>query len=324
MNVSGPAAANTGIVQSFTTTTQIQPSSEGATGTGSALATKTDSVSLSPLAKSLRDESLTVFNALSSEQRGALSALGDSGKMSGEDVHNALKERLKESRTKAFGAGFRMFANDSAELYFGDKPPSIDDMRDALRTTLERRSALFDRMMSLEQDGKAETDEHAALVKELAASEMNPLLNRKAPDNRVILSPFHGTDARESRLMKTNAEVDAFEKLRASGFDIAGLDSRLRGIGEKDAQSIVAERAKLSGFGRVAADREFSIDNASMRLLDSHFAGAGAQDTEAMAMINEGRAFRAASDQGMDAVREFLKSKGKNVVEVSASVLTKL
>lgn len=326
MNVSGPAAANTVIAQPLAASTPSQPSPVGTSGsaTGPAAAAKSDSVSLSPLAKSLHDESLTVFNALSTEQRSALSALVDSGKMTGDEVHNALKERLKEARTKAYGAGFRMFANDSAGLYFGDQPPSIDDMRDALRGTLERRSALFDRMTSLEKDGKAGTDEHSALAKELAASDMNPLLTRKPPDNRAMLSPFHGIDTRESRLMKTKTEVNAFEKLRDSGFDIAGLDARLRGLGEKDAQAIVAEQAKLSGYGRVAEDREFSIDDASVRLLDSHFAGAGAQDTEAMSRINEGRAFRSAADQGADAVRSYLKSKRTNVVEVSSSVLTKL
>lgn len=227
----------------------------------------TDSVSLSPLAKSLRNESLMAFNALTDDQRGALSALVDSGKMSGEDIHNALKERVKQARSTAYWAGSRMFTSDNAELFAYGSEDLGGDLREGLSKTLKQRSELTAKLMQLEDDGHAGSEEHTALAKKLRAAEPNPLLMQRGMSSRVPFDPFHAFMLEDSRMMKTKTEVNAFDKLKATGFDIDALDRRLRGLGERDAAAIAAGTAKIGGFGTVAKDAEFSVEDAVMKPL---------------------------------------------------------
>lgn len=227
---------------------------QGAAGTAPA-----DRVTLSPLARSLHDESLVAFNALSDEQRGQLASLVDSGQLSGEDVHNALKQRLKEARRSAFYAIERMAANDSADLRANGNP-TRDTLLDTLGATLKRRSGMVATLSGLERDGQDDTQAYRDLSEQLKARTMNPLLDRIPPD-RIGLE-FFMVDPAESRTMSTRTEGDAVYKLKATSFDLDALDRALRPIGEKDAASLVREKFGLPNGAPVAKDPAFSSDDA--------------------------------------------------------------
>lgn len=214
-----------------------------------------DTVSLSELGKSLRGESAIAFNALSDKQRSQLIDLVDSGKMSGEEVHDALKQRLKQARSSAVSATQRMFANDHADLLSGGKAGS-GELRDALATTLDRRSSLMDKLQSaLGQDGvQAASDA-------LSARDLNPLLAGKGAGNTAMAGFFDGKGA-DSRLAFTKKEGDAAYKLKSLGVDLDDIDNALRGIGEKDAAAILSERAGLPSSRTVVADADFSEKDA--------------------------------------------------------------
>jgi len=223
---------------------------------------RADQVSLSPLAASLHDESLTVFNALSDEQRGQISSLVESGRMSGEEVHDALKQRLKEARRGAYGGIRRMFANDNAELALNEGR-TVDDLKDGLRSTLDRRSAIMDGMSELGRNGGAGSQAYKDLSDQLSARSINPLLND--PRATSMGMAFYEFDPDESRLMSTHKEGDAAYKLKATGFNLDELDRAIRFIGEKDATSIVLEKSGMPRTSTVAKDRDFSIDDAIIK-----------------------------------------------------------
>jgi len=238
-----------------------------------------DSVSLSPLASSLRDESLTAFNTLSSEMRTQLSSLVDSGALTGEDVHNALKHRMKEARLNAYSATFRMAHNDHADLFF-DESATAGDFQNALRATSARRAQLMEKLSALEGEGQANSEEYAGLSKQLVASDMNPkLLADRSGMTRHIMDPFHTFDMNETRLMQTYKETDAAYKLKGTGIDLSAIDRSLRSVGEQDAAAIVAERAGLSHANTVAKDKEFSINDALFKSIPVPATTAGALES---------------------------------------------
>lgn len=226
---------------------QSRPSAAGSVG-----AAAKDSVSLSALGKSLRGESAIAFNALSDKQRSQIIDLVDSGKMSGEEVHDALKQRLKQARSSAVSATRRMFANDHADLLTSGQANS-GDLRDALATTLDRRASLMDKLQSaLSQDGTQAASDG------LSARDLNPLLTRNGGAGKITMAGFFDSKGADSRLSYTKKEGDAAYKLQSLGVDLDGIDNALRGIGEQDAAAILSERAGLSSSRTVAADSEFS------------------------------------------------------------------
>ncbi|RJF81859.1 hypothetical protein D3877_17310 [Azospirillum cavernae] len=242
---------------SLSTTTTTAPK---AAATGVAASSPQDQVSLSPLAKSLHDESLTVFNALSDDQRGQLSALVDSGQLSGEDVHNALKQRLKEARRNAFASMGRMFSNDTAEIRL--KGATSGQIDGALRTMLERRSGMVNSLTEMERNGERGSQAYKDLSTQLQARDMNPVLNRLAPGSGITR---HFTmDFEDSRLMSTHKEGDAVYKLKATSFNLGDLDRAIRPIGERDATALVNEQS-FGAESRVSKDRAFSLDDAIIK-----------------------------------------------------------
>lgn len=238
----------------------------------------TDQVSLSPLARSLHDESLVVFNALSDDQRGQLSSLVDSGQLSGEEVHDALKQRLKEARRSAFSATRRMFANDSAELRASSDTPSTEKLNTLLRATLDRRSGMVDSLSDLERNGGKGAQAYQDLSGQLASRTMNPLLNSARA--ATVFLPSLELDTSDSRIMSTRKEGDAAYKLKATSFNLDDLDRSIRSIGEKDAASLIREKAGLPGGSSVPKDADFSLDDAILKPILGTTAGQAT--TEAM------------------------------------------
>lgn len=216
-----------------------------------------DSVSLSPLGEALRDESLTAFNALSDKQRSQIVSLVDSGKMTGEEVHDALKQRVKEARSSALGAMRRMFDNDNAGLYL-DETTGTDDLRKALGATLDRRASLMEKLVAA-----TDPDDRKSLSDTLSARGLNPLLSGdRSGMSRYIMAPFFEDDLGDSRMNSTRKEGDAAYKLESLGVDLGGIDDALRSVGEQDATAILSERAGLPSSRTVARDASFSLAGA--------------------------------------------------------------
>lgn len=241
--------------------------------TGGGYGSVADSVSLSPLGKSLHDESLVVFNALSDKQRGQLVSLVDSGKMTGEEVHDALKERLKEARFSAFNAARRIYHSDNDSL-FRDENTSLKDLTDALSTTLDRRSTLIASLTAAASD-----DEKKSLSDTLAARAMSTRPPRDITTmKRIIMEPFFEDDPTDSRMASTRKEGDAAYKLQSLGFDLDGVDQALRPIGEQDAAAIVREKAGLPSSRTVARDTSFSVADGIRPTLSFPSANGGSID----------------------------------------------
>ncbi|MBY3753209.1 hypothetical protein GBZ26_17550 [Azospirillum formosense] len=262
-DVSSPVSGSTQRATSPVSSPAISSTLGAGAGAATGAAGLTDTVSLSPLASSLRDESLMAFNALSAETRTQLSSLVDSGKLTGEDVHNALKQRLKESRRTAYSATFRMAHNENAAL-FSDDGTTPDDFRKALSATSAKRDELMAKLSLLDQRGQGGSEPYGEISASLMAQSTNPaLLRAQSNGQRIVLDPFQSfslTQPVDSRMAYTRKEGDAAYKLKDAGVDLSSIDRALRSLGERDAASLIAERTGQPSAHTVAHDREFSAD----------------------------------------------------------------
>ncbi|MBP2230051.1 hypothetical protein J2847_003354 [Azospirillum agricola] len=111
MNVSDLSAAGPAI-RSGTAAPSARTAATAARGAETATS-RSDSVELSPLAVELKDDALTVFSGLSSEDRSTLGGLVSSGAISARDLGLALTSRLKEARAGAFWEGARQAVGSS-------------------------------------------------------------------------------------------------------------------------------------------------------------------------------------------------------------------
>ncbi|CAO3447638.1 hypothetical protein [Azospirillum argentinense] len=236
------------------------PASPGATAASGGAAS--DRVALSGLGGALRGDGLAAFGALSDAQRQQLADLVDSGKISGETVNDALTQRLKQARVSAMGATQRMYNNDHAALFL-DETTSSDDLRGALSQTLARRSSLMDKLTAAMSE-----DERASASNDLAARTVNPLLAKdRTGMSRHIMPGFFSIDFSDSRLNSTKKQGDATYSLKALGVDLDAIDQALRKTGEEDAAAILSERAGLPTSRKVAADQDYSSDDALVKPL---------------------------------------------------------
>lgn len=96
-----PATLGVGSVQ-----TPVARSGGGQPETGTVSGTTmTDSVNLSPLAKALKGDALALFTKLSPDDRTTLSDFVTSGRMSAEEVNDALTDKLKVARKESYWKG---------------------------------------------------------------------------------------------------------------------------------------------------------------------------------------------------------------------------
>lgn len=260
MTVSGVASTASSLPPPPPPRSPATLASPGATAASGSVAS--DRVALSGLGGALRGDGLTAFGALSDAQRQQLAELVDSGKISGETVNDALTQRLKQARVSAIGATQRMYNNDHADLFF-DEATSVDDLRGALSQTLARRSSLMDKLTAAMRE-----DEWASASNDLAARTMNPLLAKdRMGMSRHIMPGFFSMDFSDSRLNSTKKQGDATYSLKALGVDLDAIDKALRKTGEEDAAAILSERAGLPVSRRVAADQDYSVDDALVKPL---------------------------------------------------------
>ncbi|WP_454018956.1 hypothetical protein [Azospirillum sp. Marseille-Q6669] len=134
-------------------------SSPGAATTATTTTGAKDTLSLSPLAASLKGPSLDLFNKLKQNERTLLNGLVDSGKVTGGDVNNALMGSLKMARSTAFMNGGRMFESQNRGLFARANTVTADEMLKATDDTLARRKELVARLGELDKNGQGGSDD---------------------------------------------------------------------------------------------------------------------------------------------------------------------
>jgi polyhydroxyalkanoate synthesis regulator phasin len=242
------------------TTAAAKETAQGASGgttTAPAAPTASDSVTLSPLAGTLRGAALDLFNTLDGNDRQALSDLVDKGRMSAEDVQNALKDRLKQARNAAWWDSNRMFERENAAVTRIDRVATADEITQAVTSHLDRRKQLIGRLEELSKDGKTGGEEYADIVRTLAGQkkpgeaepayptfdESTRRARREGRGGIPINTPFIRSLV-DPRFNRTGAEKFAGETLSAQGFASASFDRVVRARAEEDVAAMVTENAR--------------------------------------------------------------------------------
>ncbi|HYH17811.1 MAG TPA: hypothetical protein VD995_04260 [Azospirillum sp.] len=248
-----------------------------------------DSVTLSPLAGTLRGTSLDLFNTLEADDRKALDSLVTNGIMSAEDVHAALKDRVKQARNAAFWQSSAQFFQENPR--FAEQPGDIraDELQQSVGAHLDRRKQLLGQLEALEKAGKAGSDDYAATIRTLigqaepsaeeSATAIDDSTRRRGDrmdhhPGRRIVSPF-GRSLVDPRFTQTTIEKAAGEKLTASGFASASFDRAVRSMAEADVATHVRQQADriantMNGIPnppeRAPEDPEFDISQIAARI----------------------------------------------------------
>jgi len=272
-----------------TATSKAAPKEAAATSTAPATAPATDSVTLSPLAGTLRGTSLDLFNTLETDDRKALDSLVTNGIMSAEDVHAALKDRVKQARNAAFWQSSAQFFQENPR--FAKQPDDIraDELQRGVGAHLDRRKQLLGQLEALEKAGKVGSDDYAATIRTLIgqaepgaeepAAAIDGGTRRRGdrmdhhPGLRIV-SPF-GRSLVDPRFTQTTAEKAAGEKLTASGFASASFDRAVRSMAEADVAAHVRQQADriantMNGIPnppeKPPEDPEFDINQIAARI----------------------------------------------------------
>ncbi|TWA60416.1 hypothetical protein FBZ82_12172 [Azospirillum brasilense] len=218
----------------------------GAATTTTAMGAK-DTLSLSPLAASLKGPSLDLFNKLKQNERALLGDLVDSGKVTGDDVNNALMGSLKQARRSSFATGSMMFESQNHNLFARADSVTADEMLKATDNTLARRKELVSRLGELEKNGQGGSDDYSAVLRALSGTEpgADPRGSGRVngpPRSTRIVSPYT-MNLGDPRFQQSGAEEAAGNKLKEAGVSLSALSDAARGMAEDDVAGIVKEQA---------------------------------------------------------------------------------
>lgn len=260
----GAAAYTAPVTTTATAKETAKDTAQGASSTAASAAPATsDSVTLSPLAGTLRGAALDLFKKLEGADRKALSDLVGSGKLSAEDVQNALKDKLKQARNTAWWQSNMMFERENAAVTDIGHTASAQEITDAATSHLDRRKQLIGRLEDLSKDGKAGGEEYADIVRTLAGQAkpgeeapayptIDESLERLRRESRghpergggiPINTPFI-RNLLDPRFNRTGAEKAAGDALTAAGFNSASFDRAVRAQAEDDVAAIVTENTQ--------------------------------------------------------------------------------
>ncbi|TWA60441.1 hypothetical protein FBZ84_11419 [Azospirillum baldaniorum] len=206
-----------------------------------------DTLSLSTLAASLKGPSLDLFNKLKQNERALLGDLVDSGKVTGDDVNNALMGSLKQARRSSFATGSMMFETQNSNLFARADSVTADEMLKATDNTLARRKELVSRLGELEKSGQGGSDDYSAVLRALSGMEpgADPRGSGRVngpPRSTRIVSPYT-MNLGDQRFQQSGAEEAASNKLKEAGVSLSALSDAARGIAEDDVAGIVKEEA---------------------------------------------------------------------------------
>ncbi len=217
----------------------------GSTATTATAGTK-DTLSLSTLAASLKGPSLDLFNKLKQNERTLLGDLVDSGKVTGDDVNNALMSSLKQARRTSFATGSMMFETRNSGLFARADSVTADEMLKATDDTLARRKELVSRLGELEKNGQGGSDDYSAILRALSGSESGSgrrdMPVNGPPRSTRIVSPYTMNLA-DPRFLQSGEEEAASNKLKEAGVSLSSLTDAARGMAEEDVAGMVKEQA---------------------------------------------------------------------------------
>ncbi|MBK4721412.1 hypothetical protein JJL56_21380 [Azospirillum sp. YIM DDC1] len=187
--------------------------------------TKTDQVSLSPLALALKGDALSLFGKLSSNDRSALGLFVSSGQMSSDEMNDALSGKLKESRSQTFWKG-------AAEAGAGQETDKQKKIR-TLSESIEARLSAIDKTAN----SSSRLDQAVAITNELRSSmwERSSLMSQPEGGGTSIKLT---AEFALNKMARTDSERAAGDKLSALGFKSESFDQLLKDTAEKDIASM--------------------------------------------------------------------------------------
>lgn len=204
-------------------------------------------LSLSKLASSLSGASLDLFNKLKQNERETLGGLVESGRISGDVVHNALLNGVKQARRNAFSEGGLMFEARNPGLFARADTASADEMLKATGDTLARRKALVSRLEELEKAGQASSDAYGETLRALSGGDAGATggdmtVNGHPRSNRIV-TPYI-MKLGDPRIVSDEVETAAGKTLEAAGFSVSSLAGAARSMAEDDVAAMVSEQAE--------------------------------------------------------------------------------
>lgn len=213
-----------------------------------------DTLSLSPLAASLKGPSLDLFNKLKQNERTLLSGLVDSGKITGDDVNNALMGSLKMARSTAFMNGGRMFESQNRGLFARAATVTADEMLKATDDTLARRKELVARLGELDKNGQGGSADYGEILRALSGVEpgagadqpsAEPHGNSRATAHlrqTRLFSPYY-MKLGDPFFIRNGEEEAASNKLKEAGLSLSSLTDAARGMAEDNVADMVQQQA---------------------------------------------------------------------------------
>ncbi|MFC5356805.1 hypothetical protein [Azospirillum himalayense] len=202
---------------------------------------------MSTLAASLKGPSLDLFNKLKQNERTLLGDLVDSGKVTGDDVNNALMGSLKMARSTAFMNGGRMFESQNRGLFARADTVTADEMLRATDDTLARRKELVARLGELDKNGQGGSDDYGEILRALSGVEpgadaQGPGRVNGPPRSTRLISPYY-MKLGDPFLIRSGEEEAASSKLKEAGVSLSSLTDAARGMAEDDVAGMVKEQA---------------------------------------------------------------------------------
>lgn len=184
---------------------------------------KSDNVTLSPLASVLKGDTLSLFNKLSSDDRTTLGQFVSSGKMSAEEMNDALSGKLKETRSQTFWKGV-------VDAGGGQETDSQKRIR-TLSENIEKRMSDMDKF----SNSASRLDHAVAITNELrgAMRERSSLMSAQ-DEHGVNATTRLSADFAMNKLSRSDTERSASAKLTALGFNSDTFNSVLKDTAADD------------------------------------------------------------------------------------------
>ncbi|HYH18009.1 MAG TPA: hypothetical protein VD995_05270 [Azospirillum sp.] len=200
-----------------------QPETKTVSGT-----TTTDSVDLSPLASALKGDALALFTKLSPDDRTTLSDFVSSGRMSAEEVNDALTDKLKVARKESYWKGVV-----EAE---GRRNDHIGKEIDSLTKELEEKLAAIEKAgspaaaLALAMKQKEDMDRSRFRLSSLIGQSISQPVN---PNSKLTM------DFAVTKIARSETERAAGSKLASLGF---GSESFAQLLKDTAAADVAAQR----------------------------------------------------------------------------------
>ncbi|WP_145674161.1 hypothetical protein [Azospirillum brasilense] len=186
---------------------------------------KADHVALSPLASALKGDALSLFGKLSTDDRSALGLFVSSGRMSADEMNDALSGKLKETRSQTFW-------KSAVEAGVGQETERQRKIR-TLSESIEARMSAIDKTAG----SGMRLDQAVAISNEMrgAMRERSSLMSQADEGATTVKLT---AEFALNKMARTDSERTAGDKLSALGFKSENFDQLLKDTAEKDIASM--------------------------------------------------------------------------------------